>query len=211
MPIASRPLRLHRPAALLAALAALVLLMLLVPAGAPARSAHAKRSSCPAKTATAARHARHAAPRHACTRRQTRKTPRRQASHKAHEPATPAVTLAPASCEDGSLPSRSAGGAFACEDGSEPSCEDGSTPTRSAAGAPMCVVPAEASEAQVGCAQEGGGECPTVEWACQSDQEAGGSGSQCQPGGSEEAGQEAEPDRRAQPPQSLSGAPASRS
>lgn len=189
MPSIARTLRLSALPALLATLA-----LLLAPTGAPARASHSRRGSCPTSSSAPGRRSRHA--RHSCPKRRSHgrkgaSGPRGGARRKTSRgPAAPTVTLAPARCEDGSLPGP-AGGTFSCGDGSEPSCEDGSSPARNAAsGAPMCAVAIEPPEAVESCATEGGGECATVEWPCQEARASGAS--ECHPGGAEEAEQESE-------------------
>jgi hypothetical protein len=179
-PVLRRPLGLLALAGALAALA----LLLLAPAGAPARAARARPTGCPAAAKRTVRHAHHAAARRCAkhpapkTRRHGRKPPSRKATGGA-----PAVELAPAACEDGSVPTRSATG-FSCEDGSPPVCDDGSAPTRvSRSGAPLCPVVKEGGESEgLECTLESSGECATVEWTCQDPREPEEAAQPCESG-----------------------------
>lgn len=160
-PIATR--RLRRLRAGLALIAALLLAAALS-AGAAARPSGAHRSSCATRHAKRGS-AKHCAKRHAHTTHGTA----RKAKKPARRPAPPAPALTPASCEDGTPPARAPGGAYSCEDGSEPSCEDGSDPIRpSAASAPMCRVPKEEPGKECGAAS---GECE-AEFVCEEGEEA---------------------------------------
>jgi hypothetical protein len=194
----SRSLEIHLPAiartrrlpalALTLCLAALCLL-LMIPSGAPARSLGAHKSTC---TTTKSRHSKRGARR--CPSHQGHKS--KSHKHKpvvkkpAHKVSAPAVELTPATCEDGSLPSRAKGGSYSCEDGSEPFCEDGSEPTLAhGSGAPMCTVSAPGSESnQEEC--EASGECQAVEFACEDTVESQSGAEGCEAGSSEESGQE---------------------
>jgi hypothetical protein len=179
----------HRPrlpvlGALAAALIALGLL--LAPAGTQARGARshgscqstAKRSSTGRSARGQASRSRHASSR-SCPTHASHKgkgTHKRSATKPARKPAasSPPVQLAPASCEDGSLPS---GAGSTCEDGSQPTCEDGSAATRrSKAGAPMCVVSEDAKNGEC----DRAGECLTVEWTCEDSREEGSTAG-CEP------------------------------
>jgi hypothetical protein len=77
---------------------------------------------------------------------------------------------------------RSAGGSFACQDGSEPECEDGSTPTRSRGGRSLlCHASFEGSpEAGEAECEEGAGS------SCEAEPIPGAGEHECQasPGGS---------------------------
>jgi hypothetical protein len=166
----------RRPRRALAALAFLLALMLAgaLSAAAAIRPAHAHRGSCSAQ-----HHAKHGSVKH-CSKTHGHKP--KSSGHKARKPAhktAPPVPLTPATCEDGSLPARSATGAYSCEDGSEPVCEDGSEPVRpSSASAPMCRPPREeGGECQVGST----GEC-ALELACEDAEEAGDAPQGCEHG-----------------------------
>ncbi len=155
--IPNRP-RSHRPRpalALLALLLALLVVSACLAGGAGARPARTRHTSC-----SGSRRAKHPSARH-CSKRRAAKT-----VHKAKKPApkaAPTVKLAPATCEDGTVPAHTAGGAYTCEDGSEPACQNGSEPIRpSASSAPMCHVSHEAP----GCAPGAGSEC-SQEFACE--------------------------------------------
>jgi hypothetical protein len=175
IPSISTPL-LRRPLGLFVLAGALVALglLLLAPAGAPARTTRARPTGCQAAKRAAARRAGHRAAARGCAKHaapKPRRHARKPASKKA-EGATPAVELAPAGCEDGSAPTRSAT-AFSCEDGSAPVCDDGSAPTRvSRSGAPLCPVLTEGAESEaLECAPDASGECATVEWTCKDTRE----------------------------------------
>ncbi len=164
-----------RPRRALAALACLLALMLAgaLSAAAAARPATSHRGSCPAQ-----HHAKHGA-KH-CSKKHSHKP--KGGAHKTkkpvHKPA-PSVPLTPATCEDASLPVRSAAGSYSCEDGSEPACVDGSDPVRpSSASAPMCRAPREeGGECQVG----SNGECQ-LELACEDAEEADAAPQGCEHG-----------------------------
>jgi hypothetical protein len=146
------------------AILALLALPATAPASAAARhgaSAGSHRPCTASKPAT--RHPRHAA-RHACVKH-------RAAKHAAHapkkairKPSTPLIELVPATCEDGTQPSRAGAGPYACEDGSTVSCEEGTLVSATATSAPMCAV-APSPEAR--CAREGEDECASGEFTCE--------------------------------------------
>jgi hypothetical protein len=107
--------------------------------------AQGRRVPCPSSAA----HAGHGT--HACAKARRgakRRAKRRLARHalvksvvlKASTPAR-AVEPSLASCEDASSPSRTVGGSFRCQDGSQPSCEGGANPTPSASGSSLLCPP----------------------------------------------------------------------
>ena len=141
-----------------------VLCLLLAAPGARARS-HRSSSSCASPTAHAhgsrscvkrsahrhKGHARHAKP-HA---RHTRKAKK----HKSAPQQQPSPETTPAVCEDGSAPTAS-GGAFSCQDGSEPVCENGSVPAPSSLGKLVCAPDPDTGETfGEECEQDAEGEC----------------------------------------------------
>lgn len=150
-------------------LSLLGLVLLLVP-GALAHGARPQRSACPA---TSMHHA-HGTIAGRCVKHATHKAKRKsRAKHKSpakkpsHGSSKKSTAMAPATCEDGSLPVRAKDGArFSCSDGSEPACEDGSTPTRSSAGAvPLCpALKDSGSEEDPEACEKGAeeGECPAA-------------------------------------------------
>jgi hypothetical protein len=177
-------------------LACLLALGALLAGSAAAKTAsHTHKSSC-----SSAHRAKHAASRCAKTKTKSHKT-RKSSAHRhrgtthkrSGKPGASVVFLTPASCEDESAPTRSAGGGYSCEDGSEPACEDGSNPIHlSPSGPPMCrLAPEQAGESGSECEEEEAqsSECATVEWVCED--EASGSSQECE-AGEEEATVEAE-------------------
>lgn len=194
----TRPtIRQPRDKALLAALTCLLLTLgaLLAGTAAAKTSSHAPRSAC-------SRHARHGST-PGCDKAKTRTSTvakgktknktnakartgkghkhgtrtRRSAGKHAAKPGATVVLLAPATCEDETTPTRAADGSYLCEDGSEPACEDGASPIRpSGSGQPMCrLSPGQSAEGQEAQCEGESGECTTVEWTCEDEQEASSS------------------------------------
>lgn len=157
-----------RLARLLVPVAALALLTALVfPGGAPARVAgrHTPSShrSC-ASNRRAGHHSRHAAA-HGCAKHSHKDGSHKSKKPPAQTPVAAGQELAPARCEDGTLPTR-AGTTWSCEDGSSPSCEEGAPLHASASATPMCAVKASK---ETECSRETG-EC--AELACEDATEA---------------------------------------
>jgi len=158
----------RRSAALTLAGALGALVLLLVPS-ALARSPSSGAGGCP--SGKSSHHAAHSTTRR-CPKRRRRSAKRRHSTHKPTGKRTKTIALIPATCEDETLPVRGADGAYACDDGSEPSCEDGVGATLSAkTGAPMCVPAAEATSLEaslLACAGESG-ECASEEAVCETE------------------------------------------
>jgi len=159
---------------LLAALAILALLAL--PATAPASvigrhgASGPSHRPCSAASKPTGRHSHHPA-RHACSSHHARKHAAHARRKATPKPGPAPVELVPATCEDGTLPTRAGDGTYSCEDGSAPSCEEGMPVQAPATGAPMCAVkPSEAG----GCTGEASGEC-----ACE-DLAGGGPAADCE-------------------------------
>ena len=160
-------------------------LAVMLPAGATARQSgpHVKAAAhaCGPATKAAVRRSHHGSG-HSCVKRHAHKHATHKPKKTVHKTTPPAVELLPAACEDGTLPGRSSGGAYTCEDGSAPSCEEG-TLVHAAGAAPMCAVKASPGEQQ--CSPEGG-ECASEEFAC--GDSAGGEASRgCERAGEAEA------------------------
>lgn len=185
-----------------AAVAALTCLLLalgaLLAAAAAAKTSHSPKTAC-AGAAHAARHARHSSASRcakAKAKARTRKPgkgarAKRSAGKHAAKPGATVVFLTPATCEDETTPTRAADGSYACDDGSEPTCEDGSAPVRlSGTGQPMCrLSPGQASEGQEAQCEGQSGECATVEWACEGEQEGSSASQNCETGGEDDSGE----------------------
>ena|GEM_PF-4451211 len=103
--------------------------------------------------------------------------PVKRDSHTHTGSAAPALT--PALCEDGTPPVRTQG-AYACQDGSEPSCEDASEPLAGAGGGPPeCQAPAPAGGEE--------GESQDPESSCEVSLSAGEAAPACEASGGGEA------------------------
>lgn len=149
--------------------------------------AQTRRATCPTAAHAKKKHvARCTQPSHK-SKAQTRRAHKRPVKLNTKTGNTGSPTSAPAApalCEDGDAPVRTAEGTFSCADGSEPECEGGATPTASRNGEVLlCPVSAEteSSSSEAECEQEGL-DCATGagEQACETPSASGSSEFVCE-------------------------------
>jgi hypothetical protein len=157
---------------LIPASALLVALLALAPV-ALGRAAPSRPAACQGTS----RHAHHGSHKSRCSHRHSSSVKHATKHHPAKPPApkpVPRKTAArvPAKCEDGSAPTRAAGGSFTCADGSEPGCSDGSEPTSAAGGTILaCPIVAQGGGQEVEDECPAEGECTPSEAPCEASED----------------------------------------